>query len=76
MPGKIVKVEVKAGQSVVKGEVLVIVEAMKMENSILAPFNATIEQVLVAEGEQVMNEKELIRLSAIKNEAVKTMKQD
>jgi 3-methylcrotonyl-CoA carboxylase alpha subunit len=76
MPGKIVKVEVKAGQSVVKGEVLVIVEAMKMENSILAPFNATIEQVLVSEGEQVMNEKELIRLSAIKNEAVKTMKQD
>ncbi|WP_421919494.1 acetyl/propionyl/methylcrotonyl-CoA carboxylase subunit alpha [Marinifilum sp.] len=62
MPGKIVKVEAQAGQSVAKGEVLIIVEAMKMENNILAPFEGIIEQVFVEEGEQVMNETELIRM--------------
>lgn len=64
MPGKIVKVKAKAGQLVAKGEVLVIVEAMKMENNILAPFEGKIEKVFVEEGEQVRNETELIRLSA------------
>jgi 3-methylcrotonyl-CoA carboxylase alpha subunit len=63
MPGKVVKIEVKSGQVAAKGDVLLIVEAMKMENNILAPFEGKIEEVFVEEGEQVMNETELLRLS-------------
>jgi 3-methylcrotonyl-CoA carboxylase alpha subunit len=63
MPGKVVKIEAKTGQHVAKGDVLLIVEAMKMENSILAPFEGKVEEVFVEEGEQVMNESELIRIS-------------
>jgi len=62
MPGKVVKIEAREGQMVAKGDVLIIVEAMKMENNILAPFEAKIEQVFVEEGEQVKNEMELIQL--------------
>lgn len=65
MPGKVVKIEAKTGQFVSKGDVLIIVEAMKMENSILAPFEAKIEQVFVEEGEQVKNETELLKLEAV-----------
>jgi 3-methylcrotonyl-CoA carboxylase alpha subunit len=63
MPGKIVKIEAKTGQHVAKGDLLLIVEAMKMENNILAPFEGKVEEVFVEEGEQVMNESELIRMS-------------
>lgn len=63
MPGKIVKIEAKTGQHVAKGDLLLIVEAMKMENNILAPFEGKVEEVYVEEGEQVMNESELIRMS-------------
>lgn len=63
MPGKVIKIEAQKGQQVNKGDVLIIVEAMKMENNILAPFEGKIEKVFVEEGEQVMNETELIRLS-------------
>ncbi|RUT79917.1 acetyl/propionyl/methylcrotonyl-CoA carboxylase subunit alpha [Ancylomarina longa] len=62
MPGKVVKIETQVGQKVNKGDVLIIVEAMKMENNILAPFDGEIENVLVDEGEQVKNEMELMVL--------------
>ena len=68
MPGKVVKIEAKEGQQVAKGDVLIIVEAMKMENNILAPFEGKIESVFVEEGEQVKNETELMKLMAgVKN---------
>ena len=47
MPGTIVKMNVKAGQAVKGGEVLAVLEAMKMENEIMAPHDATVVQVLV-----------------------------
>jgi glutaconyl-CoA decarboxylase len=47
MPGTIVKMNVKAGQAVKSGEVLAVLEAMKMENEIMAPHDATVVQVLV-----------------------------
>ena len=53
MPGTILKVNVQNGQVVKEGEVLVVLEAMKMENEILAPKNGTITQVLVSKGSSV-----------------------
>jgi biotin carboxyl carrier protein len=53
MPGNILKVNVSAGQAVKEGDVLVILEAMKMENEIMAPKSGTVTQVLVAKSATV-----------------------
>ena len=53
MPGTIVKMNVKAGQAVKSGEVLAVLEAMKMENEIMAPHDATVVQVLTDVGSKV-----------------------
>ena len=53
MPGNILKVNAVAGQVVKEGEVLVILEAMKMENEIMAPKSGTVTQVLVEKGATV-----------------------
>ncbi len=51
MPGTIVSVNVSAGQSVKKGDVLVVFEAMKMENEIQCPQDGKVASVLCAKGE-------------------------
>lgn len=53
MPGNILKVNVTPGQAVKEGDVLVVLEAMKMENEILAPKACTVKQVLVSKGATV-----------------------
>ena len=53
MPGNILKVNVANGQAVKEGDVLVVLEAMKMENEIMAPKNGTVTQVLVQKGSTV-----------------------
>ena len=53
LPGNILKVNVTQGQAVKEGEVLCILEAMKMENEIMAPKAGTINQVLVSKGSKV-----------------------
>jgi len=53
MPGTILKVNVTAGQAVKEGDVLCILEAMKMENEIMAPKSGTVTQVLTAKGSSV-----------------------
>lgn len=53
MPGTILKVNVAAGQTVKEGDLLVILEAMKMENEIFAPKGGTVSQVLVEKGASV-----------------------
>ena len=53
MPGTMVKINVSAGKAVKSGEVLAVLEAMKMENEIMAPHDATVVQVLVDVGSKV-----------------------
>ncbi len=50
MPGKVLSVSVKEGDRVKEGDLLLILEAMKMENEILAPISGTIKQVSVSAG--------------------------
>ena len=53
MPGKILGVKANAGQAVKKGDVLLVLEAMKMENEIVAPQDGTVASINVSVGEQV-----------------------
>jgi biotin carboxyl carrier protein len=53
MPGKVVRLLVKAGDAVEAGQGLLVVEAMKMQNEIRSPKSGTVERVLVAEGQAV-----------------------
>ena len=53
MPGTILKVNVAAGQAVKEGDLLVVLEAMKMENEIFAPKSGTVSQVVVSKGASV-----------------------
>lgn len=55
MPGKIVKVFVKAGDAVTEGQGVVVVEAMKMENELKSPKAGTVKEVLIREGATVEN---------------------
>ena len=65
MPGKVIKLAVEAGDEVAKGDLLLVVEAMKMENNIHSPANAKVERVNVAAGDMVDSNATLIHLSAI-----------
>lgn len=53
MPGKVVKIVAQAGQQVKKGDVVLILEAMKMQNEISAPADGTIKSINVAAGQGV-----------------------
>ena len=53
MPGTILKVNVQNGQAVKEGDVLCVLEAMKMENEIMAPKAGTVTQVVVSKGASV-----------------------
>lgn len=53
MPGKIVEVKVKEGQAVAEGDVLLVLEAMKMQNDLKSPIAGTVARVHVAEGSAV-----------------------
>jgi biotin carboxyl carrier protein len=63
MPGTILAVNVKPGDSVKKGQVLVILEAMKMENEILAPQDGTVASVDTSSGASVDSGDLLITLN-------------
>jgi biotin carboxyl carrier protein len=53
MPGKILSVKASVGQAVKKGDVVLILEAMKMENEVVAPEDGTIASIDVAVGAAV-----------------------
>ena len=63
MPGTILEVKVAQGASVKKGDVLAILEAMKMENEILAPQDGTVAQVNVTKGASVNSGDPLVVLN-------------
>lgn len=62
MPGRIVDVLVEAGQEVKKGDVLVILESMKMENQILSPKDGVIKEIFVGKTDMVDGSKTLVEL--------------
>ena len=62
MPGVILEVRVKEGAAVKNGDILLMLEAMKMENEILAPANGVVKQVLVSKGATVNTDDIMIVL--------------
>ena len=63
MPGNIMKINAKVGASVKKGDVLVVLEAMKMENDICAPSDGVVASVEVAQGATVETDAVLVTLN-------------
>ncbi len=63
MPGNIMKVNCKVGASVKKGDVLVVLEAMKMENDICAPADGVVASVEVSQGATVETDALLVTLN-------------
>ena len=68
MPGSVLATQVVAGAAVAKGDLLVILEAMKMEHRITAPRDGVVESVHVNVGEQVENAQLLVTLAAVEGE--------
>ena len=64
MPGKIIAVEVEAGQAVTKGQKLLTLEAMKMEHTLVAPFDGVVAELNAHPGGQVQVEALLVRIEA------------
>jgi 3-methylcrotonyl-CoA carboxylase alpha subunit len=64
MPGRIIAVDVAAGDPVVKGQKLLTLEAMKMEHSLTAPFDGIVAELNAAAGAQVQVEALLVRIEA------------
>ena len=62
LPGSIVKVLVKAGQAVKKGDVLLTMESMKMENNVTAEADGTVKAIYVEPGKTVMQDDKLLDL--------------
>ncbi len=62
MPGLVLKIPVEAGTQIEKGDILLILEAMKMENAIKSPGAGTIKQIKVKEGDAVDKGEVLIEL--------------
>ena len=64
MPGKVTHVAVQAGQAVEKGQLLMVLEAMKMEHSLTAPIAGVVDEVLAREGGQTTEGALLVRITA------------
>lgn len=62
LPGSVIKVLVSEGAAVKKGDTLLTLESMKMENAIMAEQDGTVKQILVAAGQNVMQDDVLVVL--------------
>ena len=65
MPGRIIAVEVAAGDTVTKGQKLLTLEAMKMEHTLTAPFDGVVAELNAEAGAQVQVEALLVRIEAV-----------
>lgn len=63
MPGRVIKINVAEGQEVMKGDVLLVVEAMKMENAIICPGDGVVDKIEVGLGDLVDSSSRLIHVS-------------
>ena len=64
MPGKVLEIAVKKGDPVKKGDVLLILEAMKMQNEIDAPCDGVVQKVNIAVGDNVDMKDVMIRIKS------------
>lgn len=62
MPGNIIDIRVKAGDVVKKNQVILVLEAMKMENEIVAPADGTVLSITASKGAMVNANEELVRI--------------
>ena len=62
LPGNVLRVEVSEGDEVAEGDVLLVVEAMKMETEIKSPKAGTVQSILVAQGDKVVSGQALVTL--------------
>jgi acetyl/propionyl-CoA carboxylase alpha subunit len=62
LPGKIVQVNVKPGDTIKKGDLLIVMEAMKMENHLKAWKNGIVDQIMVINGNQVKSNEKLLTI--------------
>ena len=65
LPGSIVKVMVKPGDSIKKGETLLTMESMKMENIVASEYTGTVKNVLVQAGQNVMQDDKLVEIETV-----------
>lgn len=63
LPGTVVEVFVKPGEKVEAGQVVVIIEAMKMKNSIRSVYSGTVNEVLVGAGQSVAHKQALVKFA-------------
>jgi len=62
MPGKVIKINVREGEEVKRGSLLMIIEAMKMENMILSPLNGKVDKINVSVNDRVEISNPLVHL--------------
>jgi biotin carboxyl carrier protein len=70
MPGKIVKILVRKNSRIKEGDILVVVESMKMENNLIAPFNGTVTDLFVTQDQLIDSSEVLMVLSSSKDKDV------
>lgn len=58
--GQVTNIKVKVGDKVQKGDVLLIIEAMKLENEVVSPFEGQVAQILVSKGQNVKAKEAII----------------
>ena len=62
LPGNVLRIEVSEGDSVAEGDVLLVMEAMKMETEVKAPKAGTVQSILVAQGDKVVTGQALVTI--------------